>query len=137
MRGQGGRGGRRSRRAVTTIEIVLIVAIVCLLVALAFPWFTRAGRQQAAYDARRALETLRDAEDAHFAKHHTYAAIGDTTLDYHVPPQVHVTVGGDGLGDGRGWNATAAAGASTCYVGVGADTVIGNVHVSDGRVSCP
>jgi Tfp pilus assembly protein PilE len=127
---------RRRRAAGTTIEIVLIVAIVCLLVAIAFPWFTRAGRQQAAYDARRALEQLRDAEDAHFAKHHTYAMIGDTTMDYHVPPELHITIGGDGLASGRGWNATAVAGAATCYVGVGADTVIGNVHVSDGHVVC-
>lgn len=127
----------RRRRAVTTIEIVLIVAIICLLVAIAFPWFTRAGRQQAAYDARRALEQLRDAEDAHFAKHHTYALIGDTTLDYHAPPQMHITIGGDGLADGRGWNATAVSGASTCYIGVGADTIIASVHVADGHVLCP
>jgi type II secretory pathway pseudopilin PulG len=127
----------RTRRGVTAIEIILIVAIVCLLVAIAFPWFTRAGRQQAGYDARRALEQLRDAEDAHFAKHHTYAAIGDTTLDFRVPPQLHITVGGDGLADGRGWNATAVSGSATCYVGVGVDTVIGSVRVSDGRVLCP
>jgi len=128
---------RRGRRAVTTVEIVLIVAIVCLLVAIAFPWFTHAGQQQSAYDARHALETLRDAEDAHFAKHHSYATIGDTTLDYHVPPQMHVTVGGGGLTDGRGWNATANTGQATCYVGVGVDTVIGTVKVSDGHVLCP
>lgn len=127
----------RTRQAVTTIEIVLIVAIICLLVAIAFPWFTRAGRQQATYDARRALEQLRDAEDSHFAKHHTYATIGDTTLEFHVPPQLHITVGGNGLADGRGWNATATTGSATCYVGVGADTIIGNVRVSDGHVLCP
>jgi type II secretory pathway pseudopilin PulG len=127
----------RRRRAVTTIEIILMVAIVCLLVAIAFPWFTRVGRQQEAYDARHALESLRDAEDAHFAKHHNYAAIGDTTLDYHVPPQMHITIGGDGLADGKGWNATAISGASTCYIGIGADTVMANVHVSDGHVLCP
>ena len=128
---------RRRVAAVTTIEIVLIVAIVCLLVAIAFPWFTRAGRQQAAYDARRALEQLRDAEDSHFAKHHTYAMIGDTTMDYHVPPQIRITLGGDDLASGRGWNATAISGAATCYVGVGVDTVIGTVKVSDGHVLCP
>lgn len=127
----------RGRRAVTTLEIVLIVAIICLLVAIAFPWFTRAGRQQGAYDARQALERLRDAEDAHFAKHHSYAMIGDTTMDYHVPPAVKLTIGGDGLTSGRGWNATAIADAATCYIGVGSDTVIGNVHTGDGRVVCP
>ena len=44
----------RTRRGggVTTIEIVLIVAIICLLVAIAFPWFTRAGRQQGTYEKR-------------------------------------------------------------------------------------
>ena len=127
----------RGRRAATIVEIVLIVAIVCLLVAIAFPWFTRAGHQQAAYDARHALEQLRDAEDAHFAKHHNYATIGDTTLEYHVPPELHITVGGGGLADGRGWNATANSGSATCYVGVGVDTIIGTVKVSDGHVLCP
>jgi Tfp pilus assembly protein PilE len=127
----------RTRSAVSPIEIVLIVAIICLLVAIAFPWFSGAGRQQAAYDARRALENLRDAEDAHFAKHHSYAVLGDTTMDYRVPPSVAIKIGGDGLSSGRGWNATATASAVTCYVGVGTDTVIANVHTSDGHVICP
>jgi Tfp pilus assembly protein PilE len=126
----------RSRAAVSTIEIVLIVAIICLLVAIAFPWFTRAGRQQAAYDARQTLERLRDAEDAYFAKHHKYATLSDT-MDYHVPPDVHVSIGGSGLDSGRGWNATAVASNATCYIGVGVDTIIGNQHTSDGRVVCP
>lgn len=128
---------RNRRGAASIIEIVLIVAIVCLLVAIAFPHFTRAGRQEAADDARRALEQLRDAEDSHFAKHHTYALLGDTTMDYRVPPQIHITLGGGDLASGRGWNATAVSGAATCYIGVGADTVIGSVHVSDGHVLCP
>jgi Tfp pilus assembly protein PilE len=127
----------RGRRAVTTIEIVLIVAIICLLVAIAFPWFTRAGRQQAAYDARQTLERLRDAEDAYFAKHHKYAALGDSAFDYHTPPEMRVTIGGDGMATGRGWNATAVASTMTCYIGVGTDTIIGNVHMSDGHVVCP
>src|SRR5579872_3379409 len=125
----------RTPRGVTTIEIVLIVAIICLLVAIAFPWFTRAGRQQAAYDARQSLERLRDAEDAFFAKHHRYGTLADT-LDFHVPPQVHLDIGGTGLTTGRGWNATAAATGATCYIGVGVDTVIGSVHTGDGRVVC-
>jgi len=128
----------RTRRGggVTTIEIVLIVAIICLLVAIAFPWFTRAGRQQGAYDARQTLERLRDAEDAYFAKHHKYGTLTDS-IDYHVPPSVHVSIGGDGIASGRGWNATAVANSATCYLGVGADTVIADVHLSDGHVLCP
>lgn len=125
------------RQAASAIEIVMIVAIICLLVAIAFPWFSGAGRQQATYDARQALERLRDAEDAHFAKHHAYAMLGDTTMDYHVPPEIHVTIGGNGLASGRGWNATAVASAAKCYIGVGVDTIIGNVHTGDGHVVCP
>lgn len=124
-------------RGASAIEIVLIVAIICLLVAIAFPWFSGAGRQQAAYDARQALERLRDAEDAHFAKYHSYAMLGDTTMDYRVPPQIRVTIGGDGLSSGRGWNATAVANTTKCYIGVGVDTIIGNAHTSDGHVACP
>jgi Tfp pilus assembly protein PilE len=126
----------RSRGGVNTIEVVLIVAIICLLVAIAFPWFTRAGRQQAAYDARQTLERLRDAEDAYFAKHHAYATLTDS-IDYRSPPDVHVAIGGSGLTTGKGWNATAQATGTTCYIGVGVDTIIGNVHTSDGRVVCP
>jgi Tfp pilus assembly protein PilE len=123
------------RRAVTTIEVVLIVAIICLLVAIAFPWFTKAGQQQAAYDARQSLEHLRDAEDAFFAKHHRYGTLADT-IDYHAPPQVHVEIGGTGLTSGHGWNATASATGATCYIGVGVDTIIGTVHTGDGHVVC-
>jgi Tfp pilus assembly protein PilE len=127
---------RNARRGAHAIEIVLIVAIICLLVAIAFPWFTHAGRQQAAYDARQTLERLRDAEDAYFAKHHAYATLADT-MPYHQPPDVHVTIGGTGLTSGKGWNATAQATGVTCYIGVGVDTIIGTVHTSDGHVVCP
>jgi Tfp pilus assembly protein PilE len=126
----------RRLRGVSTVEVVLIVAIICLLVAIAFPWFTRAGRQQAAYDARQTLERLRDAEDAYFAKHHQYGTLTDS-IGYHPPPDVHVAIAGSGLTTGRGWNATAQATGTTCYIGVGVDTIIGNVHTSDGRVVCP
>lgn len=125
----------RVRAGVNTIEIVLVVAIICLLVAIAFPWFTRAGRQQAAYDARQTLEHLRDAEDGFFAKHHRYGTLTDS-LDMRVPPQVRVEIGGSGLESGRGWNASASATGATCYIGVGVDTVIASVHTGDGHVVC-
>jgi Tfp pilus assembly protein PilE len=125
----------RERRGANAIEIVLIVAIICLLAAIAFPWFTRAGQQQAVYDARQTLEHLRDAEDAFFAKHHRYATLADT-MEYRVPPQIHLDIGGNGLASGRGWNATASATGATCYIGVGVDTIIGSVHTGDGRVVC-
>jgi Tfp pilus assembly protein PilE len=126
----------RRRCGATAIDIILIVAIICLLVAIAFPWFTRAGRQQAGYDARQTLERLRDAQDAYFAKHHRYATLADS-IEYHQPPDVRVSVGGSGLETGRGWNATAQATGATCYIGVGVDTIIGTVHTGDGHVVCP
>ncbi len=126
----------RRPRGVTALEIILIIAIVCLLVAIAAPWFNRAGRQQAAYDTRQALERLRDAQDAFFAKHNRYATDGDTT-GYRAPADIRITIGGTGIAAGRGWNATAVSNGATCYIGVGVDTIIGTVHTGDGRVVCP
>jgi prepilin-type N-terminal cleavage/methylation domain-containing protein len=130
---------QRRRWAVTVIEVLMVLVILAILAAIAYPRFATNPAKRANYEARAALERLHEAEDRYHANHGKYTA-DLTALDLTASPDVQVTVGGTGLDAGTGWSATAASSQPPyvkCYIGVGADSVIGTVHAANGAVVCP
>jgi type II secretory pathway pseudopilin PulG len=129
----------RRRVAVTVIEVLMVVVILAILAAIAWPRFSGDPARRAAYDARATLERLKDAQAQYYSGHRKYSA-DLTALEFAPSSDVKVTVGGTGLDSGAGWNATAETSSPPyvhCYIGVGADSVIGTVHVPNGAVVCP
>ncbi|HWZ60808.1 MAG TPA: prepilin-type N-terminal cleavage/methylation domain-containing protein [Gemmatimonadaceae bacterium] len=130
---------RPGREGVTIIEVLMVVVILAILAAIAYPRFATNPTRRATYDARATLEQLREAEQRYFGSHRRYSA-DLTALEFTAPSGVQVTVGGTGLEAGTGWSATAETSSPPyvhCYVGVGADSVIGTVHMQNGAVVCP
>jgi prepilin-type N-terminal cleavage/methylation domain-containing protein len=132
---------RTSRGAVTLIEVLMVLVILALLVAIAYPRFVENPSRRANYDARAALERLKDAEADYYTAHHAYTsdltALG--TLGFSSSSDVQITIGGTGLASGAGWNASASTSSPPyvrCYIGVGADSVIDTVHVANGGIVC-
>ena len=84
------------------------------------------------------LARLARAQEAYAASTRHYAA--DPALAGYTPPErVNVAVGGAGVVTGTGWSATAehrALPGLKCYIGVGADTVVGAVKTKSGAVVC-
>jgi len=129
----------RQRSAVTVIEVLMVLVILAILAAIAYPRFAANPGRRAAYDARASLERLKDAQDEYFRSHRRYSA-DMTALEFTTSPDVQVTIGGTGLETGTGWSATAQTSSPPyvhCYVGVGADSVIGAVHMRNGAIVCP
>jgi type IV pilus assembly protein PilA len=129
------------RGAVTVIEVLMVVVIVAILAAIAYPRFAGNPGRRANYDARAALERLKDAEDRYYSSNRKYTA-DLARLDFASSSDVQVTVGGAGLDAGTGWNAMAATAGATperCYIGIGADSVVGwgAVHAANGAIVCP
>jgi prepilin-type N-terminal cleavage/methylation domain-containing protein len=130
---------RRARRAVTIIEVLMVLVILAILAAIAYPRFAANPTRRAIYDARATLERLKDEQDAYFRSNRQYTA-DVKALGFTPSPDVQVTISGEGLPSASGWSATAVTTSSPivhCYVGVGADTVIGTVHLQNGAVVCP
>jgi prepilin-type N-terminal cleavage/methylation domain-containing protein len=129
------------RGAVTVIEVLMVVVIIAILAAIAYPRFSGNPARRATYDARAALERLKDAEDRYYSSHRKYTT-DLKALDFASSSDVQVTVGGAGLDAGTGWNAmatTSGAAPVKCYIGVGADSVVGwdAVHAANGAIVCP
>jgi prepilin-type N-terminal cleavage/methylation domain-containing protein len=127
------------RTAVTIVEVLMVLAIIAILAAIAYPRFAANPGRRATYDARASLERLKDAQERYFATHRRYSA-DLTALEFTPSADVKVTIGGTDIDFGAGWSATAETTAPPfvhCYVGMGADSVVGTVHAPNGAVVCP
>jgi type IV pilus assembly protein PilA len=132
---------RTGRGAVTLIEVLMVLVILALLAAIAYPRFAANPARRATYDARASLERLKDAQADYYSTHHAYTsdltALG--TFGFSPSSDVQITVGGTGLAEGKGWNASAATSSAPyvhCFVGVGVDSVIDTVHAAKGAIVC-
>ncbi len=119
----------------------MVLVILALLAAIAYPRFVANPGRRANYDARAALERLKDAQADYYASHHAYtadlSALG--TFGFSPSSDVQITIGGTGLAGGTGWNAMASTSAPPyvrCYIGVGADSVMDTVHAANGAIVC-
>lgn len=128
----------RRRRGLTLIELVIVIVIVVILVAIAYPRVRAYRTQQGVGPMQDDLRRVAAAQQAYAARTHAYAA-DLATLGVTPSEGVQISIGGAGLRDATGWNATAASArtpARKCYAAAGTDTVVGGIAVAPGAVKC-